>query len=264
MPRRRIEGSMDHESFVRIVEDALGTSRDDAERAVQATLQTLAERLDRGEARDLAAELPPQIAAWLATAGPAERFDVDEFVARVAAREGTDLATAEAHARAVFVALGQAVSAGELDDMAAQLSSDYRWLLPRGDHVDVTTAEAFWQRVAERAGLDADGARRAAAAVLETLAERIAGGEIDDLIDRLPIALHAPLKRGRERSGGRATAMGFEDFVRRVAEREGVEASQARAHTRAVILTLREAIGDEEFFDVTVQLPDEYVAALAP
>ena len=52
---------MDHESFVRIVEGALGTSRDDAERAVRATLQTLAEHLDRGEARDVAAELPPEI-----------------------------------------------------------------------------------------------------------------------------------------------------------------------------------------------------------
>jgi uncharacterized protein (DUF2267 family) len=57
--------------------------------------------------------------------------------------------------------------------------------------------------------------------------------------------------------------MGFEDFVRRVAEREGVEAPRARAHARVVMQTLREAVGDDEFFDVTVQLPDEYVAALA-
>ena len=121
-------------------------------------------------------------------------------------------------------------------------------------------ADAFWQRVADRVGLDPDGARRASDAVLETLAERIAGGEVDDLIARLPVALHAPLKRGRERSGGRATPMSFEDFLRRVAEREGDGAAPAQTHVRAVLSTLREAVGDDEFFDVTVQLPDEYVS----
>jgi uncharacterized protein (DUF2267 family) len=253
---------MDHETFMTIVQGA-GTTREGAERAVRATLQTLAERIDAGEARDLAERLPPELAPWIATTTGAERFDVDEFMARVAAREGTDIAAADAHARAVFAALGQAVGADEIDDLAAELPSDYRPLLPRGPAVDVMPAETFWQRVAERAALDADGARRATDVVLETLAERIAGGEVDDLIDRLPIALHAPLKRGRERSGGTAKSMSLEDFEGRVAERGGIHPLVARVHARAVLLTLREAVGDDEFFDVTVQLPADYVDALA-
>jgi uncharacterized protein (DUF2267 family) len=32
---------------------------------------------------------------------------------------------------------------------------------------------------------------------------------------------------------------------------------------RAVLVTLREAIADDEFYDVTVQLPEEYEAVLA-
>jgi uncharacterized protein (DUF2267 family) len=56
--------------------------------------------------------------------------------------------------------------------------------------------------------------------------------------------------------------MPFEEFVRRVAEREGVELEDARDHARGVFETLREALGTE-FFDVTVQLPGEYLSELA-
>ena len=124
-------------------------------------------------------------------------------------------------------------------------------------------AEAFLARVAERAGLDAAGARRASDAVLETLAERIAPGETDDLISRLPVALHEPLKRGAARADGSARQMGLDEFLRRVADREGTPPLQARDHARAVLATLREAVADDEFFDVTVQLPDEYAVLLA-
>ena len=34
-------------------------------------------------------------------------------------------------------------------------------------------------------------------------------------------------------------------------------------NARVVLTTLREAVGDDEFFDVTVQLPDDYISALA-
>jgi uncharacterized protein (DUF2267 family) len=101
-------------------------------------------------------------------------------------------------------------------------------------------------------------------AVLETLAERIAGGAVEDLIARLPLALPEPLKRGEVRSGGRATTMGAGEFVRRVAEREGADLYEARDHERAVMGTLREAIGSDDFVDVTVELPREYESARSP
>lgn len=56
--------------------------------------------------------------------------------------------------------------------------------------------------------------------------------------------------------------MGLEEFLRRVAEREGASLDQAREHAAAVFATSREAITDKEFFEVTVQLPDEYRALL--
>jgi uncharacterized protein (DUF2267 family) len=253
---------VDYETFIRTVAADADIGFGEAERAARAVLETLGERIAQGEARDLAAQLPPELSPWIATTTPAEGFDVDEFIRRIAEREEVDAVTAERHVRAVFTALSRAVDRREHDQMAAELSKDYWPLLARGPHVEVVSAEAFLQRVAERSGLDADAARAATDPVLETLAERIAGGEVEDLRARLPVALHEPLGRGSARTGGKATRMGVDEFVRRVAEREGVDIEQAQDHARAVLGTLREAVGSE-FVDVTAQLPDEYESVLA-
>ncbi len=180
---------------------------------------------------------------------------------RVAEREEADAATAERDVRIVLAALSQAVPARELDDVAAELDKTFAPLLPRGPYVDLLSAEEFMRRVAQRGGLDDAAARRATEAVLETLGERIAGGEVDDLLTRLPLALHAPLKVGRAHSGGSARRMSFDEFAQRVAERERTSSLAAREHTAAVLATLREAVGDDEFFDATVQLPADYPRA---
>jgi uncharacterized protein (DUF2267 family) len=253
---------VDHETFIDAVATAAQLNAGGAERAMRAVLQTLGERIDRGEARDLAALLPAEVAPWIATTSPAEGFDVDEFVRRVAEREGVDEPTAYGHARAVLDALARAVGPDELADVAAELSKDYAALLPRGPHVEIVPADRFVAQVAELTG-DLDGARRATGAVLETLAERIAGGEVRDLMARLPIELHGPLQRGIVHNGGRAQRTSAERFMQRIAERAGVSPAVAARHARAVLTTLREAVGDDEFFDVTVQLPPDLAAALA-
>jgi uncharacterized protein (DUF2267 family) len=102
-------------------------------------------------------------------------------------------------------------------------------------------------------------APRATDAVLETLAERIAGGEVADLMEQLPVELHPALRRGAARTQ-KAQKMSVDDFVSRVAEREEVLPEYARAHVRAVFETLREAVDHREFLDVTAQLPAEYAA----
>jgi uncharacterized protein (DUF2267 family) len=253
------------EQFMTTVQQKARISRPDAERATRATLETLAERLSKGEARDLAAELPPEIAPWLATDGDAEGFDIDEFIRRVADREGADLDAAQRHARAVFEALGRTVSRGEIDDMVAELPQEYEPLIfeAKGRFVRVQPAEVLLRRIADRAGVHEPEARRAADAVLETLAERIAGGEVEDLIRRLPVELHPPLRKGDAESHGAARKMSLEEFVRRVAEREGIAPADAFEHTRAVFATLREAVGEEEFRDISAQLPVEYAAVEA-
>ncbi len=59
---REEEEAMKHDEFIGQMQyRARLSSRGAAERATRATLETLAERLAGGEARDLAAQLPPEI-----------------------------------------------------------------------------------------------------------------------------------------------------------------------------------------------------------
>jgi len=81
-------------------------------------------------------------------------------------------------------------------------------------------AAQFLSRIADRAGLDPDGARRATEAVLQTLAEHIADGEVRGLMMWLPVAMHDPLKRGLAENNGVARKIPLDRFIMRIAERE--------------------------------------------
>ena len=256
---------MDYDAFLGAVRQQAELDREDAERATGATLESLVERLSPGEARDIRAQLPAELHRWTHPERGPEPFDVEEFVRRVARREEVDLSTATRHAQAVFWALGSALDAEEVEDLAADLPQDFDPFVAQAQRrdVEVVPAEEFLARVAERAGVDVEAARRVTDAALETLAERIAGGEVDDLLSRLPVELHPPLKRGRDRAPA-AQHMTVDKFLKRIAEREEAPIDQAVEHGRAVFVTLREAIPDEEFWDVTVQLPNEYSVLVPP
>jgi uncharacterized protein (DUF2267 family) len=254
---------VDQDEFIQVVARAAGIDRQAASRAVQATLAVLGERLGRDECRHLVTELPAELGGWLFPAGGAQRFDAVGFVERIARAEGTDPATAERHAHAVFLALGRALSDDAYAHLVSRLSRDYAPLLPKGRDAGAVPLDEFVAGIAERAGVDTDTARRAAEAVLETLAERIAGGEVEDLLSQLPIALHPALRRGASRANAATLRMPVDEFLRRVGELAGVTPAAAHVLTRAVFTTLREAVRSE-FFDITDQLPGEYWELLAP
>jgi uncharacterized protein (DUF2267 family) len=255
---------VDHSQFIGLTRRLARLDADAAERAARAALETLAQRLSPGGAQNLREQLPVEMRPWVSGESGREPFDVDEYLRRVAERERVDVATAERHARAVFYALGQVVSVDEIADMAVDLSDDFERLVAEAQrrYVDIVPADAFQAKVAERAGLSADGARRATEAALETLAERIAARDVDDLIRQLPAELHPPLNRGKAQVAA-ARRMSLEEFLGHVAEREGVPPEEARGHARAVFVTLREVVMSKEFCDVTTQLPNEYWALLA-
>ena len=244
--------------YITAVQESLGVDRDRAERAVDATLRTLADRLSTEQARHLTELLPPELAPALFHVGPPERLDVDAFLQRVAEREDVDLATARRHATVVLAVLARAVGPVQFDRITATLPKDFTPLLPRGLAIEPPPLEAILTSVANRADLDLEGARTSLDAVLLTLAESIAPGEIDDLIARLPIELHPLLKEALSRNSGNASPVPLNEFLEQVAQRAGIDAPNAARHARAVLTTLREAVGDDEFFDVTVQLPPEY------
>jgi uncharacterized protein (DUF2267 family) len=252
-------------TFMDVVEETAGITLEEAERAVHASLRTLAERITGGEADDIAAFLPRELRADLRSAPePAEPFSLGEFVRRVAEREGVDEDTAYSHALAVFTALGQAVAPNELRDMAAQLPRDFEPLLEAAQvgRRQVPSHEPLVMRVARFASLDPPSARRAAEAVLEALALRISGGEVLDLIDKLPADLIAPLERGLAESQ-RAQRMSLDEFLDRVATAEGVDREDAERHARAVFAALREFVPQKEIHDVESELPAEYAPLLS-
>jgi uncharacterized protein (DUF2267 family) len=245
---------MTYEQFLTMVARIADTDQDAAERASEAVLTVLGQHVSRGEAADVLQSLPPELQAYVWSPGSPERFPPEEFLRRVAEREGTDTLTAERHARAVFTALRQAVGPDEYEDVRAQLGKHYAALLDADAFVP--SLEPVVGAVAAKAGIDHDAARTLIEAVLETLAERIAPGDSDDLAARLPVALHAPLHRGRD-ADEQSRRMGPEEFVIRVARRTGLPLDEAARRIPAVFATLRPIVGDE-FFDIIVQLPDGY------
>lgn len=96
-------------------------------RAICATLETLGERINEGEASHLEAQLPPGVGAYLRLADGTERFSLSEFYERVAEREGAgvDLPGAVHHARCVMAVLENAVTPGQMSDLRAQLPQEY-------------------------------------------------------------------------------------------------------------------------------------------
>jgi uncharacterized protein (DUF2267 family) len=135
---------MKHDEFIGQVQHRaqLG-SRGQAERATRVTLETLAERLAGGEAKDLAAQLPLEIGEHLTDQWSAigERFSLEEFFRRVSLREGVDLPDAIFHARAVIEVLSEAVSKGEMDDVRAQLPAEFDRLFEAGSTGHMPEAE---------------------------------------------------------------------------------------------------------------------------
>jgi uncharacterized protein (DUF2267 family)/ribosome-associated translation inhibitor RaiA len=118
--------------------------------------------------------------------------------------------------------------------------------------------DAFLRRVVAHGRFDLDTALRAAPAVLDALGERVSSGQVEDLAAQVPDDLAEALRRGDRRSKGQARPLALDEFVRHVADLEGVSPATARAHARAVLLALRDVVDEKEFGDTLAQLPAEY------
>jgi uncharacterized protein (DUF2267 family) len=114
----------------------------------------------------------------------------------------------------------------------------------------------FMRSVTERSGLDRDQAEKAVRATLNTLAQRLAGGEAKDLASQLPQELKDTVMLTT--GAGQGAPMSLDEFLETVAQREGCPVDRARVHAQAVMTTLKDAVTDEEFEEVMTQLDKEY------
>jgi uncharacterized protein (DUF2267 family) len=255
-----------YERFLTTIRNETGLDRDRAERAAMATLESLAERISKARAQELAEDLPERLRFWLQDAKEKpEHLHVEEFIRRVAEREEVDRETAARHARAVIRALARVAPAYEIDDLVDELPHEWEPLigdvareLRESAEREVSSFNEFVERVKRRAGLDRVEAQRAAEVVLETLAERLAAGEVDDLEAALPAQFRDALERGKVHVHGKPRRMSLDEFVDRVARKEEVSFDDAFAHVRAVFTTLTEALPPRELRDVLHELPRGY------
>jgi uncharacterized protein (DUF2267 family) len=136
---------MRHEEFIGQVRirACLG-SRDAAERACRATLETLGERIPASLAYDLGTYLPQEIAVHLRPTGTfgelaaCERLDKDTFTDRVATRAGVSPARAACLARVVLEVVAEAAHGKEMGKLRASVPRDIRLLIDAGSGKEVS------------------------------------------------------------------------------------------------------------------------------
>jgi uncharacterized protein (DUF2267 family) len=113
--------------------------------------------------------------------------------------------------------------------------------------------DEFLGHVQHRAGLSSRAeAEHATSATLETLGERLVGGEAHDLASQLPAELARSLQLPDAGIGAKLT---LDEFFALVSAREGVDLEDSALHARVVIGVLTEAVSQGEIKDVRVQLP---------
>ncbi|WP_414754560.1 DUF2267 domain-containing protein [Anabaena sp. CCY 9910] len=119
---------MEYNEFITHVQSlAQSNSRDEAQRATCATLETIKERISGEEAQTLAAQLPQELADCLrGRAGePDESFNLQDFIMRVSRKENLEPTTTAIHVRAVFAVLQNAIRPEEFAKLHSHFSHDY-------------------------------------------------------------------------------------------------------------------------------------------
>lgn len=115
----------------------------------------------------------------------------------------------------------------------------------------------FIERVRRDGDLDSnEDAETVTVSTLQTLSDRIAEGQAEDIADELPDELAGTLSV----EGGQATELTVEQFLERVAtdEQEASIEGDTENHVRAVLSTLEATIDDEESRALREQLPESY------
>ena len=122
---------MEYDEFITHVQSLTqSNSREEAERATRATLETIKERIPADEAEELAANLPQQTAEYLRgrEREPAQDFNLQEFITRTSQKENVEPITTAIHVRAVFAVLQNAIPPEKFAKLHAYLSHDYEEL----------------------------------------------------------------------------------------------------------------------------------------
>ena len=110
-----------------------------------------------------------------------------EFLESVTVRGRLSPQQVERLTEATLTVLADRISAGEAEDLAAQLPKGVRdWLVSKEEPAQKFDLEDFIRRVSERAAVDLDTATRGTWAVLSTIRRAVTTGEFEDMLAQLP------------------------------------------------------------------------------
>jgi uncharacterized protein (DUF2267 family) len=113
--------------------------------------------------------------------------DYPTFIKAEADRAGLPQDQAESVARATLRTLADRITAGEAQDLAAQLPNPLKEDLRKDrDEAEAFDVDEFLRRVCERAHVDESTARTGAVATMVTVREAVTPGEFDDITSQLP------------------------------------------------------------------------------
>jgi uncharacterized protein (DUF2267 family) len=132
---------MQYDEFVGQVQTrARLSSNGEAVKAIRSTLSTLATRMPRESVNNLTAQLPEEIAYYMAPeAATVERFGLNDFFEKVSDLEGEAIGPAVHHARAVMSVLLDAVSAGEGEKLKSSFPEEFQPLFESGSEGKLET-----------------------------------------------------------------------------------------------------------------------------
>jgi uncharacterized protein (DUF2267 family) len=119
--------------------------------------------------------------------------------------------------------------------------------------------DEFIESVTQRTGLPREAAETLLRATLRVLAERLSGGEAEDLQAQMPKELKDDLAVPKEKP---AQSFGAADFTRRVAHVGDNDEPAAQIGAAAVLATIGDAVTPGAFDDVLSQLGREYAAVM--
>jgi uncharacterized protein (DUF2267 family) len=134
--RRETRRSQTYKAFLKNLCAIGSMSEEEAEQAAVSVLCTLEQRMFGEEAAHLEAQLPAKLQELLVrcerhVGKPITKFGREKFIQMVADDLGADPTLAEQKIRAVFTAVRDQVSEGEIEDVINQLPSDLRDLWQR-------------------------------------------------------------------------------------------------------------------------------------
>ncbi|MCC5634591.1 DUF2267 domain-containing protein [Nostoc sp. CHAB 5844] len=130
-----------HEFITHVQSLSQSNSREEAELATRATLETIKERIASSDIQDLVAQLPEELNTYLQTQVQAsgQTFNLQEFIKRVSQKENIEPTTTAIHVRAVFAVLQNAIKPENFSKFQAHFTHDYEELFAAPHTSEVPT-----------------------------------------------------------------------------------------------------------------------------